>query len=278
MKQIMLCLLVTTGILFSCTPQKDVLVKAWIFNDAPNQNTGDNAGIEPGFATDSHFNTGNFIDLQADGTYSCYFPVYETGKWFFKDQMLILVNRKKDMLELQVKKVDDEELVCTNKLKRTIYRFKGLPNNFLSQAENPFSVSNNLWRIKPLKRETDEQLRKRMKNHFTYWKQYFSMGLKNKMEVLDIGSTPSLFKMYGNGIQLEYYDNLFPEWKSCFYDSIDCRLAYENVYYKMYQHKIKWPDTKNRFESFVSAFTQLEQWMDEKTSPYVGTAGKQKKD
>jgi hypothetical protein len=46
----------------------------------------------------------------------------------------------------------------------------------------------------------------------------------------------------------------------------------------MYQHKIKWPDTKNRFESFVSAFTQLEQWMDEKTSPYVGSAGKQKKD
>ena len=192
--------------------------------------------------------------------------------------MLILVNRKKDILELQVNKLDDNELVCTNKMKRTVYRFKGLPNSFSSKAENPFSLANNLWRIKPVKRETDVQLRKRMKNHFTYWKHYFAMGLKNEIEVLDIGSTPSLFKLYGNGIQLEYYDNLFPEWKNCFYDSTDCRMAYENVYYKMYQKKIKWPDTENRFERFVAAFSQLEQWMDEKTSPYVRSANAQKKD
>jgi hypothetical protein len=278
MKQLLLCLLVTTGSLFSCSPKKDPLVNAWIINENAIDRKTLEQGPGPGFTPDSRFNSGNFIDLQVDGTYSSYLSEYETGKWFFKDQMLILVNRKKNMLEWQVNKVDEDELVCTNKLKRTVYHFKSLPNSFLSKAENPFSIANNLWRIKPLRRETDEQLRKRMKNHFTWWKQYFAMGLQNKVEVLDIGSTPSLFKMYGNGIQLEYYDNLFPEWKNCFYDSIDCRLAYENVYYKMYKNKIKWPDTKNRFESFVSAFTQLEQWMDEKTSPYVGSSGKQKKD
>ena len=278
MKPIILCLLVTTGILFSCTPKKDALVNAWIFNDAPIEGNMESLGAAPGLVIDSRFNTGNFIDLQADGTYSSYLAAYETGKWFFKDQMLILVNRKKDMLELQVNKVDDNELICTNKLKRTIYRFKGLPNSYVSKAENPFSIINNLWRIKPVRRETDSELRKRMKNHFTYWKQYFAMGQKNKIEVLDIGSTPSLFKLYGNGIQLEYYENLFPEWKNCFYDSVDCRMAYENVYYKMYQKKIKWPDTEDRFERFVAAFSQLEQWMDEKTSPYVKAPNIQKKD
>jgi hypothetical protein len=268
----------TTGILFSCSPKKDPLVNTWIINENAVDRKALEQVTEPGLAPDSRFNSGNFIDLQADGSYSSYLPEYETGKWFFKDQMLILVNRKKDMLELQVNKVDDNEMVCTNKLKRTIYRFKGLPNSFVSKAENPFSITNNLWRIKPLRRETDSELRKRMKNHFTYWKQYFAMGLKNRIEVLDIGSTPSLFKLYGNGIQLEYYENLFPEWKNCFYDSVDCRMAYENVYYKMYQKKIKWPDTEDRFERFVAAFSQLEQWMDEKTSSYVRPGSIQKKD
>ena len=175
MKQLMLCLLVTTGILFSCTPGKDALVKAWIFNDGAYEEQNDNPVTDHELKIDSHFNTGNFIDIQPDGTYSSYLTGYETGKWFFKDQMLILVNRKKDILELQVNKLDDNELVCTNKMKRTIYRFKGLPNSFSSKAENPFSLTNNFWRIKPVKRETDEELRKRMKNHFTYWKQYFAM-------------------------------------------------------------------------------------------------------
>ena len=273
-----LCLLVTTGILLSCTEKKEVLVKAWIFNDAANEKDMPGKGIGPGLELDHRFNTANFIDLQADGTYSSYLPLYETGKWFYKDQMLIMVNRKKEMLELQVNQVNEDELMCTNKQKGTIYRFKGLRNDFATTSENPFSMNNNLWRIRPARRETDEELRKRMKNHFTYWKQYFAMGLKKKVEVLDIGTTPSLFKLYGNGIQLEYYEYLFPEWKNCFYDSVDCRLAYENVYYKMYQNKIKWPDTENRFERFVSAFSQLEQWMDEKTSPYVKSGKAQKKD
>jgi len=94
-------------------------------------------------------------------------------------------------------------------------------------------------------------------------------GFKTDIDYLDVRSTPSLLKMYGNGFQLQYYENLYPEWKNLFYDTADCRISYENVYYKMYQKNINWPKTKNRFERFVSAFQQLQAWMDENMSPYV---------
>jgi len=154
-------------------------------------------------------------------------------------------------------------------MKRAVYRFSGLPNDFTATAQNPFSVENNQWRIKAKHKESDSELRARLKNHFSFWEKYFAWGLTGKIDYLDIRSTPSLLKMYGNGFQLEYYENLFPEWKNSFYDTADCRIAYEHLYYKMYEKNIKWPDTKNRFERFVAAFHQLQGWMDESPSPYV---------
>jgi hypothetical protein len=41
------------------------------------------------------------------------------------------------------------------------------------------------------------------------------------------------------------------------------------VYYLMYQRNINWPKTENRFESFVSAFQQLQQWMNIDPKTYL---------
>ncbi len=263
-----LCLLVCA--LVSCSSPKDPLAKVWLYNeDQTKEQIIENASVYGG-VKNHELTAAHFIDLQPDGTYSSYLGSFESGKWYFKNQHLILVNRKKQILELMVHKIGQKELVCTDKMKRTVYRFEGHPNVFSSAAQNPFVPQNNQWRIKAGQKETDAELRGRMKNHFRFWEHYFAWALENKIAYLDVRSTPSLLKMYGNGFELQYYEYLLPEWKNNFYDTADCRTAYENLYYKMYEKNIQWPDTKNRFEGFVSAFRQLQGWMDEKTSPYVG--------
>jgi hypothetical protein len=37
----------------------------------------------------------------------------------------------------------------------------------------------------------------------------------------------------------------------------------------MYKKNIDWPKAKNRFEGFVSAFKQLQQWMDADPKTYL---------
>jgi hypothetical protein len=37
----------------------------------------------------------------------------------------------------------------------------------------------------------------------------------------------------------------------------------------MYKKDVNWPKTENRFESFVSAFKQLQQWMDIDPETYL---------
>jgi hypothetical protein len=255
--------------MISCTAKKDPLARVWIYNEEQAKEQIIENGSKYNAVKDHDLTAANFIDLQPDGTYSSYLSSFENGKWYFKEHNLILVNKKKQIRELMVNKVDAKELVCTDKMKRTVYRFNGYPNIFSSAMQNPFSPHNNQWRVKAQHKESDAELRARMKNHFSFWEKYFAWGLKDKIEYLDVRSTAGPLKMYGNGFELQYYEYLFPEWKNNFYDTADCRLAYENLYYKMYEKSIQWPDTKNRFERFVSAFHQLQGWMDEKTSPYV---------
>lgn len=263
------CLILLLWFLVSCADKKDPLVKVWQYNDTQDSKEQLEDYYKYGGTMEYRLTAANFMDLQPDSTYTSYFSFFDYGKWFFKNGSLILVSHNRQIIKLQVNKVSNTELICTNKIKQKVYRFNGLPNNFSATVEDPFSVANNHWRIKAKHKESEAELRARLKNHFSFWEKYFAWGLKNKIDYLDVRSTPSILKMYGNGFELEYYDNLFPEWKNNFYDTADCRMAYENLYYKMYEKNIHWPDTKNRFERFVAAFNQLQGWMDEKMSPYV---------
>lgn len=210
-----------------------------------------------------------FLNLQPDGNFSSYFSAFDYGKWRLRDSSLVLTDHNDGILVLDVKKLDRKEMICLNRSNHKVYRFNGFNNIFSSDAESPFSIANNEWRIRAAHKENDPQIQTRLKNHFRWWEKYFSWALKNKMEVLDIRSTPSVLDMYANGFELKYYDQQFPEWKTIFYDSSNCWRAYEMVYYLMYKKNIQWPKTENRFEAFVSAFQQLQQWMDIDPKTYL---------
>jgi hypothetical protein len=264
-----LCLFLSCLLLACREKAKDPLVNAWIYNDEQTEEQrAENRSFFSGYKT-PYFTSANFLDLQPDSTYTGYLNFFDHGKWYFKRNLLILVNHKKKITEFQLNKVNKEELVVTHRMTGNLYRFYGKPNDFKSDAENPFSLVNNRWRIKADHKESDVELRARLKNHFRFWQTYFNWGKEKGLSNLDI-STASLIKIYGNGVKLEYYEYLFPDWRNLFYDTTDCRTAYEMLYYKMYEKDIAWPKTENRFEFMEAAFSQMQRWMDEPTSKYVG--------
>ena len=265
MRNFSFLLVFLVAVVFSCTNEKEALAKAWIYEEPDDPRPI----LSEGYRLDTYLSPANFIDLQGDGSFSRNLNGYENGKWLFKEGNLILVNRRKELLELQVLRVNKKELVCADPKRKIAYRFTGFPNEFTSPLQNPFSVQNNQWRLKAKHKESDSELTGRVKNHFSFWEKYFAWGYKNHLGYLDVRSTTGPLKIYRNGFQLEYYDNLSPEWKDLFYDTADCRIAFENLHYKMYEKEIKWPKTENRFERFVAAFQQLQSWMDERMSPYV---------
>lgn len=262
-------LLLLSVYFFSCqSKKKGSIVKVWIYdNDLSDDEQLDN--VYRYGSMEYSFSGASFLNLQPDGKFTSYFSAFDYGEWRFDDSLLVLTNRSKGRLILHVKRLDDKQMISVNRSNQKVYPFNGYMNIFSSEAESPFSIMNNQWRVKADHKESDAELTSRLKNHFRWWEKYFSWALNNKLKVLDIRSTSSILDMYANGFELQYFDTQLPAWKNIFYDSTDCWRAYEMVYYLMYKKNIDWPKTENRFESFVSAFKQLQQWMEIDPKTYL---------
>jgi hypothetical protein len=68
-----------------------------------------------------------------------------------------------------------------------------------------------------LKKETDPEIKSRLLNHCQSWEAYFSGALNDRQSSVDVRSTPTLLKIYGNGFTLKPFEALPGEWRSCFF-------------------------------------------------------------
>jgi hypothetical protein len=109
------------------------------------------------------------------------------------------------------------------------------------------------------KKETEQELRNRLKNHFRFHEIYFKWALDAKLNSIDVRSTPSPIKIYGNGFALKNFDELPASWHSYFYDDEDCQKANDMIKDIFEKEEIAWAQTENKYKMFISAFQQLEQ-------------------
>jgi hypothetical protein len=223
----------------------DVLSKAWIYQEDENTEG------------DGRLSGASFIDLQKDGTYTCNLEDYQWGKWYRKKEKLVLVNNRGRIYDFKIESAEKDKLVLLDKIEGRKLSFAGFSNRFDTPGDNPFSRQNNRWRLKASGPETDQEITARLKNHFTYWEKYFAWGHDVNAKSLDVRSLPSPIKMYGNGFELLHPTQQSTGWTKTFYDTSDCRKAYEKLYYAMYRTKVKWMKSKNRYEKFADAFRQV---------------------
>jgi hypothetical protein len=203
-------------------------------------------------------NPASFIYLQPDGNYTRDFNQFDYGRWKRNDSVLLLTNNKRITISFPIKFVSANELELIS-AKGTILNFELQPTKFSSLADNPFSVENNQWRKPASKKETEQELRSRLKNHFRFHEAYFKWALDEKISSIDVRSTPSPIKIYGNGFALKSFDELPASWRSCFYDAEDCQKANDLIKYIFEKEDIAWARTDNKYKMFISAFQQLEQ-------------------
>lgn len=251
------CLLL---IFCSCTKKKNPFAKAWFYNSDVIRERYNGIYRYQGVA--SYHNSSDFLDLRPDSTYTCSLDSFDYGRWYYKDSTFLLVSHIRGMHELIAHLLNDHQMICTDRMNNELYSFDGYNNDFPNASENPFSIQNNLWRKKSDHKESEKEITEKLKNHFRYWEKFFAWGLNTDIGGIDYTTTPGPFNMYGNGFALEYFNNEVPQWKQSFYDTSTCYRAYEKLYYLMVKKDIQWPKTKNRSERFVSAFHQLQDWLD----------------
>jgi len=241
------CLIHTGCSFFSA---KNRLCKVWFFTLK-----------ESGYTRDGDVNATSFLNIQTDGKYTACLPAFESGTWILKDHVLTLHSSSKKLTRLNIQSVSKDELVWTyanNRMGADKYMFDGFPAPEGREEDNPFSIENNQWRIKPSHKESDQELVARLRSHFRFWEKYFAWGLKINKATLNTNSTPTLLRLYSNGFQLMKSYDLSEEWQNCFYDEEDCELALDKVHMLFKEKNINWPETDNTYKLFISGFQQLQ--------------------
>ena len=212
----------------------------------------------PAKEEDNEITPASFLYLQKDGSYTRDFGQFEYGKWKRKDSLLLLINNKGVVIGFPIKLMAGNELDLLSE-NGSVLNFESQPDRSSSATDDPFTIENNQWRIPATKKENEQELKNRLKNHCRFHEVYFKWALDNNLATVDVRSTPSLLKIYGNGFALKKFEELPPAWRSYFYDEEDCRKATGILKDIFDTSDIAWAHTDNRFKMFISAFQQLEQ-------------------
>jgi hypothetical protein len=244
-KKIAAGLIIAFAACYSCQLPENKLAKLWFYT---YNNTAEKG--------DSLLSPASFIDLLQDGRYTMDLGRFDFGRWEYNGSQLLLSSHTGLVRRLTVHAVTGKDLQIIISKPGSLY-FEGTPNSFSSDAVNPFSLVNNRWRIPPAGRETSEAITSRLKNHFMFWEMYFTWALNNGIQYIDVRSTPTPVKIYGNGFALKSYETLSSGWKACFYDELDCIKANEKIKMVFDSGSIGWPHTDNKYKMFISAFQQL---------------------
>jgi hypothetical protein len=231
----------------SCTSGKEKLDKLWFYTYSSGDSKNEDTALTPA----------SFLNLQADKTYTLDFGGFDYGRWESNNGLLLLASSKGRTISFQIKHFFGNELSLSDD-KRVVMNFEGGRYKFSSAAGNPFSAENNQWRIPATKKESEEKLKNRLRNHCKFYETYFMWALENDLNSVDVRSTPSLIKIYGNGFALKKFDELPVMWRSYFHDDEDCQKA-NDIIKNIFDHQdIAWAHTDNKYKMFLSAFQQLQ--------------------
>jgi hypothetical protein len=209
---------------------------------------------------DSLLSPASFLELRPDGSYTRDFGTFEYGTWLKNDHQLILTShdQQKTSYPLTLPSAREMQLTLTGGFVAS-FESQAIPS--MQQKQDPFSVTNNRWRIRATHKENNTEIRQRLFSHCQFWEAYFRWALDHGLATVDVRSTPTPIKIYGNGFTLKPAGDLPSEWVSCFYDAEDCRKASE-IIKDIFEHKtIAWARTDNKFKMFLSAFQQLQNFL-----------------
>lgn len=202
----------------------------------------------------------SFLECQKDGSYTRDFGQFDYGTWRLEDHKLYLTDHLRHTSIYPVDMSKPKEMQLTLR-EGSVASFERQPLPDQKNNKDPFSLENNRWRIPADHKESDQEIRTRLYNHCRFWETYFTWALDNEVSSIDVRSTPTCIKIYGNGFTLKPLNELPAAWKTCFFDREDCQRANAIIEEIFNTRNIAWAHTDNKYKLFIGAFQQMESFL-----------------
>ncbi|POY35185.1 hypothetical protein C3K47_16530 [Solitalea longa] len=203
----------------------------------------------------------SFIHFYNDGVFISFDNnQYSTGKWFYstadsiitirgnvkKETLLKLVSIQKDNFKFKILEV--------NKIKSNddYLLFYSQSTHFEGQTKDLLSLNENQWRIKPIQKESNEQIKQRVLSQLKYHIDYFNMTKDKKQTYFETKILQSPFNFYQNALGVPHNYELPEEWVETFYSREDAEKAAD-----LLRSTIKNIDGVKTHERFTETYTEI---------------------
>ena len=192
----------------------------------------------------------------------------QVGKWIMNDQVKPITikfnftNGEIEFYQLAYLMPYEMKLARMDGEKKMVIDLASEAIRHIDQKEDPFSVSNNVWRFKPSRPESDEQIKARLKSCIHFFVLFYDQKIHAGSEAVSFVGLPSCFKWYGGGIFLQKKNELQSKWINTFYNKEQAMKAYE-LAEKLMNHKYSWSKKEaNWLKLNVAVLQQMESRMD----------------
>lgn len=127
--------------------------------------------------------------------------------------------------------------------------------NFLN---DPLHPSNLRWMFPPRKKETDDEIRSRVKQCVRFFALFYRDVIKRESSTINFAGLPEIFTWYNGGIGLSEKDSISNSWIKCFYNKQQALLGYDMLRRLLVDHEFAWPSkTPNWFYKTHSVLEQM---------------------
>jgi hypothetical protein len=145
---------------------------------------------------------------------------FEYGRWQYNaaTKTISLKPRNGTAIEYKIAALGLNELVAVKKGENSKLKFVGPGKHHTNTANNPWHISNNMWRIKPSSPEKDEAIRKRMREFLYFHILFYRDNIGRSEKIISFYGIPTCLKWYAGGIFILKENDLPDNWIACFYN------------------------------------------------------------
>jgi hypothetical protein len=171
----------------------------------------------------------------------------EYGQWTYSDnkKTFYLKSANGSTDEYKIAAIGAEDMIVINSGINSVtqLKFRSTGKKYSSKKDDPYYVDNNRWRIRPRYSETDEQIKKRLKDCLHFYILFYKDNLERRDGIISFYGFPTCLKWYGGGIFMIKKADLADNWFACFYNKEQAMKAY-NMMEEVIVKKYKWEKGK----------------------------------
>jgi len=150
------------------------------------------------------------------------------GKWTLDEanKMITIEYNKGGKSQFKIVAIGAKQMILMNPADQKKTEYKADAKIQQNPTDDPFHASNNQWRIKPVKSESDSAIKQRTEECVLFYSKFLADNANRGGNIISFVGFPTCFKWYRGGVSIKSAETLEGKWINCYYNKAQAMKAY----------------------------------------------------